>query len=249
MKAIYKITNKENNKCYIGQSNNPMARYKQHVFRAKNGEDKGRSAIHDALREVGEDSFIFEVIGWFEDYNEKEKHYIHYYNSLVPNGYNILEGGQDPPHRYGEEHHNSVHSKKLVENIIEDLISHKYTQKEIEKKYNINQSLVSSINRGATHRRAGLEYPIIKTSKYRCNEEELEQIAYLLKNSKCTCAEIGQYFGFSGSTIKAINTGRNHFSETIQYPIRNFRGESNSQSVEAILAKRSTGAIDTPLET
>ena len=93
-----------------------------------------------------------------------------------------------------------------------------------------------------------MEYPIIKTSKYHCNDEVFNQICYLLKNSQCTCAEIGQYFGFSSSTIRAINSGRNHYDKNINYPIRNFRGKAGSQSVEAILAKRSTETIDTSLE-
>ena len=248
MKAIYKITNKLNNKCYIGQSNNPMRRWKDHKRLALVATDKGKSAIHDALREIGEENFSFEIIGWFEDYNEKEKYYIKYYNSLVPNGYNILEGGEEPPHKYGEEHHNSAYSQKLVDNIIEDLLSHKYTQKEIQDKYHVNQQLITSINRGATHRKKGIDYPIIKTSKYHCDDETFEKICYLLKNSTCTCAEIGLYFGFSTSTIKAINSGRNHYVEGLKYPIRNFRGKANSQSVEAILAKRSTETIDTSLE-
>lgn len=248
MKAIYKITNKINNKCYIGQSNNPMERWRQHKYRAKNGQDKGKSAIHDAIREIGEENFLFEIIGWFEDYNEKEKHYIQYYNSLVPNGYNIMLGGEEPPHRYGEEHHNSTYSQKLIDDIIDALLSRKFTQKEIEAKFGVNQQLITSINRGVTHRRPNIEYPIIKTSKYHCSDEVFEQICYLLKNSTCTCAEIGQYFGFSSSTIKAINAGRNHYKEDIKYPIRNFRGKANSQSVETILAKRSTETIDTSLE-
>ena len=247
-KAIYKITNKLNNKCYIGQSNNPMERWKQHKYRAIQAEDKGKSAIHDALREIGIENFVFEIIGWFENYNEKEKEYIKYYNSLIPNGYNIMEGEEEPPHKYGEEHHNSKFSQNLVDKIIDDLLSHKYTQKEIQNKYKVNQQLITSINRGTTHRRPGLEYPIIKTSNYHCSDEIFEQICYLLKNSLCTCAEIGQYFGFSGSTIKAINSGRNHYTESINYPIRNFRGKANSQSVEAILAKRSTETIGTSLE-
>ena len=159
-----------------------------------------------------------------------------------------MEGGEEPPHKYGEEHHNSRFSQNLVDKIIDDLVSHKYTQKEIQDKYGVNQQLLTSINRGITHRRPGLEYPIIKTSNYHCSEETFEQIYYLLKNSLCTCAEIGQYFGFSGSTIKAINSGRNHYTEGINYPIRNFRGKANSQSVEAILAKRSTETIGTSLE-
>ncbi len=248
MKAIYKITNKLNNKCYIGQSNNPMERWKQHKWRALNEINKDRSAIHDALREVGIENFDFSIIGWFEDYNEKEKYYIQFYHSLIPNGYNIMEGGEEPPHKYGEEHHNSTYPQELIDKIIDDLLSHNFTQKEIENKYKVNQQLITSINRGITHRRIGIEYPIIKTSKYNCDDETFEKICYLLKNSLCTCAEIGRYFGFSGSTIKAINSGRNHHTEGIKYPIRNFRGKANSQSVEAILAKRSTETIHTSLE-
>ena len=248
MKAIYKITNKITNKCYIGQSNNPSKRWNSHKSHTTAGDDIGKSAIHDAMRKYGIENFDFSIIGWFEDYNEKEKYYIQYYNSLIPNGYNIMKGGEEPPHKYGEEHHNSIYSQKIVDNIIDDLLSHKYTQKEIQDRYNVKQDLITSINRGVTHRRLGIEYPIIKTSNYHCSDEVFEQIVYLLKNSKCTCAEIGQYFGFSSSTIKAINSGRNHYLDNIIYPIRNFRGKANSQSVEAILAKRSTETIDTSLE-
>lgn len=248
VKAIYKITNGINNKCYIGQSNNPMQRWVAHKSLAKSNDDVGKSAIHDAMRKDGVNNFEFSVIGWYEDYNEKEKYYIQQYNSLAPNGYNIMEGGNEPPHSYGEEHHNSKYSQELVDSIIDDLLSRQYTQKEIEVRHQVGQQLITSINRGVTHRRPGIEYPIIKTSKYHCDEEIFNKIVYLLKNSQCTCAEIGQYFGFSGSTIKAINAGRNHFIKEMQYPIRNFRGKANSQSVEAILAKRSTETIDTSPE-
>ena len=148
--------------------------------------------------------------------------------------------GQEPPHRNGEENYNSKYSQELIDKIIGDLLSKQYTQKEIEIKYQVNQQLITSINRGITHRKEGLSYPLIKTSNYNCNEDTFNKIIYLLKNSQCTCSEIGKYFGFSSSTIKAINSGRNNYSENIQYPVRNFRGKANSQSVEAILAKRST---------
>ena len=110
MKAIYKITNNITKKCYIGQSNDPMRRWKSHKDRTNSHEDVGKSAIHDAMRKYGIENFNFEIIGWFEDYNEKEQYYISYYNSLIPNGYNIMEGGEEPPHKYGEEHHNSKYS-------------------------------------------------------------------------------------------------------------------------------------------
>lgn len=247
-KAIYKITNDINSKVYIGQSNNPDARWKKHKYETMHDTDIGKSAIHDAMRALGIEHFRLTVIGWFEDYNEKEKFYICEYNSLIPNGYNIQKGGEEPPHKYGEEHHNSVYSTELIDNIINDLLSHQYTQKQIEIKYGVNQQLITSINRGVTHRRSGIEYPIIKTSKYHCDKKTVEAIQYLLANSTCTCAEIGAYFGFDTSIIKAINSGKNHHDDSISYPIRNFRGKANSQSVEAILAKRSTEAIDTPPE-
>ena len=79
------------------------------------------------MRKYGIENFDFSIIGWFENYNEKERYYIQYYNSLIPNGYNIMEGGEEPPHKYGENHHNSVYSQELVNNIIDDLLSHKYT--------------------------------------------------------------------------------------------------------------------------
>ena len=247
-KAIYKITNLINGKTYVGQSKDPTRRWKEHKWDAFNPNCKENSAIHRAFLKYGIDNFQFTIIGWFEDYNEKEKQYIKEFNSLYPNGYNLTEGGEEPPHNYGEKHHNSKYNQQLVDNIIDDLLSKKYTQKQIEDKYNVSQHLVTSINRGITHRRKNIEYPIIKTSKYHCDEETFEKIVYLLKNSQCTCAEIGAYFGFSTSTIKAINSGKNHHSDKLSYPIRNFRGKANSQPVEAILAKRSTEAIDTPPE-
>lgn len=247
-KAIYKITNLINGKIYVGQSKQPTHRWKEHKWNAFNPNRKEKSLLYNAIKKYGVNNFDFTIIGWFEDYNEKEKYYINFFNSIAPGGYNLTEGGEDPPHKYGEEHHNSRYSQEIVDKIIDDLLSKKYTQKEIEVKYQVNQQLITSINRGATHRREGIEYPIVKTSKYHCDEGTFEEIVYLLKNSQCTCAEIGVYYGFSTATIKAINSGRNHFSEKIKYPIRNFRGKANSQSVEAILAKRSTETIDTSLE-
>lgn len=247
-KAIYKITNLINGKIYVGQSKDPIRRWKEHKWDAFNPNCKENSAIHEAFLKYGINNFEFTIIGWFENYNEMERYYIKELKALYPNGYNLTEGGDEPPHCYGEDHHNSKYSQKMIDNIINDLLSKKYTQKQIEEKYKVNQQLVTSINRGITHRREGLDYPIIKTSKYHCDEKVFEEIVYLLKYSTCTCAEIGAYFGFSTSTIKAINSGRNHHDDNIVYPIRNFRGKSGSQPVEAILAKRSTETIDTSLE-
>lgn len=249
LKAIYKITNKLNNKSYIGQSNNPTHRWKKHKWIAlSKNYVTGKSPIHDALLSVGVDNFEFTIIGWFKDYNDKEREYIKKENSLVPNGYNLLEGGEEPPHKYGENHHNSKYSQKIINKTIELLLEKRKTQIEICDYLKVSPQFVTSVNRGIVHRRKGLKYPLVKTSKYHCSEETLDKIIFLLKYSTCTCSEIALYFGFDTSAIKAINSGRNHFNSNITYPIRNFRGKKNSQSVEAILAKRSTMFIDTTSE-
>lgn len=48
--------------------------------------------------------------------------------------------------------------------------------------------------------------------------------------------------------MKKAISGRNYYNDNCDYPIRTIRGKKQLQPVEAILAKRSTGAIDTHLE-
>lgn len=76
----------------------------------------------------------------------------------------------------------------------------------------------------------------------------MEEIKWLLKNSLFPCYQIAEHYGVKRTTIEQINSGRNHFSENEEYPIRKFKGRKQSQPVETILAKRSTVAIDTQLE-
>ena len=55
-------------------------------------------------------------------------------------------------------------------------------------------------------------------------------------------------FDVEARAIARINKGYFHKQENIKYPIRNFRGSANSQSVETIIAKMSTPDIDTLVE-
>jgi group I intron endonuclease len=95
MGYIYKITNNITNKCYIGVTklNDPIHRWNRHLQSIARG--KGCPALRDAINKYGKDNFRFEVllICFDDDRFTYEIEYIKKYNSIVPNGYNILHGG------------------------------------------------------------------------------------------------------------------------------------------------------------
>lgn len=95
MAFIYKITNKITKKCYIGETKyNPEIRWRRHLQTIN--KNIGCPALKDAIKKYGADNFKFEVliICFDEDRYIYEKQYIKNFNSQVPNGYNILEGGE-----------------------------------------------------------------------------------------------------------------------------------------------------------
>lgn len=95
---IYKITNKINGKIYIGQTTNTLKkRWSQHK-----SDKKGYcKLLFFALNKYGENSFSVETLDYaenIEELNDKEKYYIEYLNTLAPNGYNLLTGGNNRTH-------------------------------------------------------------------------------------------------------------------------------------------------------
>lgn len=237
-----------NNKAYIGQSINPERRFVGHCSRAKN--DSDNSPIHAAIKKYGKENFKLEILEWTENYNIREKELIKKYNTLSPNGYNIADGGEDPPHKFGENHHNSIISDEDVKKVIGLLKNSNLTEPQICKVFNnkYNQVMINSINWGITHKQEDIDYPIRKENPYILKKNEVEEIKWLLKNSLFPCSQIAEYYHVNPSAIKHINTGNSYYDDFTDYPIRKFRGKKQSQPVEAILAKRSTTAIDTQLE-
>ena len=86
---IYKITNIQNNKVYIGQTIRPIEqRFHRHLSDALNNILDTHFAR--AIRKYGKDSFIIEEIDnaqTQDELNQKEQYWIRYYNS-VKEGYN-----------------------------------------------------------------------------------------------------------------------------------------------------------------
>lgn len=99
MGYIYKITNKINNKIYIGQTikTRPTDRFSQHKYYARHLEQENSvSYLHRAMNSEGVDIFSFEIIEEIENefLSEREIYWIAFYNSISPNGYNLTKGGE-----------------------------------------------------------------------------------------------------------------------------------------------------------
>lgn len=178
----------------------------------------------------GKENFSFEIIGWFEDYNEKEKYYIQYYRSLVPNGYNIALGGEEPPAYSGENNPFAKISNEVANNIKKDLKNWDIPRKQIVKKYNVSHDLIRHINDGTSWHDDSEKYPLRPNEK-EINELKAEKIIELLINTDIPMNQIGSMFGWSRSAAKEINAGRNHHRENLFYPLRN-----NKEKNKAILS-------------
>ncbi len=102
MHYLYKITNTENKKVYIGQTNNPILRWSQHKSNAKY--NRGQQVITRAISKYGADKFEFEVIATCLtqlNADEMEALIIIQYDSCNPiKGYNIAAGGNTTPRTY-----------------------------------------------------------------------------------------------------------------------------------------------------
>jgi group I intron endonuclease len=116
--SVYKITNNINGKAYIGQTiNSVQERFRTHCGAYSEGKCP---AIWSAIQNYGKDNFTIELL-WSEpgcDKNRldsKEIEMISTYNTIVPNGYNLMEGGCGSRHNEESKKKISVAKKKLWE--------------------------------------------------------------------------------------------------------------------------------------
>lgn len=216
-KYIYKITNKVNGKVYIGQANNAKRRFGDHC--RPSAAKYSNSLIDLAIQKYGKENFLMEIIGFFEDYNQKEKDYIAYYNSMVPNGYNVLEGGDEPPILKGEKNSNVKITEERAKRIQSLLLDYKIPLRNIIKEMGISKDIVRHINEGTSWYNENFTYPL------RPKEQELqtirvEEVKKMLKTTSLPQKEIAEKVGFHRSFVTMINSGKNWYDEKEHYPLR-----------------------------
>lgn len=111
--GIYIIKNDINDKVYIGQSINIHKRIQEHFWKSECSKDVSyNSALHAAIRKYGKEHFYYEILEECDasQLDEREKEYIKQYNSISPNGYNILSGGQ----QYRTEQNRCIDCGKVI---------------------------------------------------------------------------------------------------------------------------------------
>lgn len=97
MAYIYKITNKINQKVYIGKTQCSIERrFREHLDSSKRARCEKRP-LYDAMNKYGVENFSVELVEETNIPEEREKYWINYYRSYIGfsdcNGYNATLGG------------------------------------------------------------------------------------------------------------------------------------------------------------
>lgn len=227
---VYKITNKINNKIYIGLTNKTLQkRWRTHCNSAFSENDS--YVFHKAIKKYGEDSFQKEILesGLTEnEAKEKEIFYIKKFNSYYLNGhgYNMTYGGEVNSHLRGEKSPGARLTNQEALQIIELLGDSTLTYSQILEKINKipDKSLlriVSSINKGVNYNFPDIKYPIredCRKMKYysksrsgdknpmsKISRETALKIIEDLRESKDSQTKIAQKYNVSYNTINLIN--------------------------------------------
>ena len=112
MAYIYLITNKLNNKKYIGVTNNSLEkRWKSHLY--------DTNVISKAIKKHGAENFLIESIHECTTMDEAyalEPKFIVEYKSKYPNGYNISDGGKGS--QVGKRKPTSIEVKKKISDAV-----------------------------------------------------------------------------------------------------------------------------------
>ena len=81
MKAIYKLTNLEDGKVYVGQTNNLDIRKNRHFYDLKKNKHHNKF-LQNSYNKYGEENFIFECVEITDNLDERELYWINEYGGI-----------------------------------------------------------------------------------------------------------------------------------------------------------------------
>jgi len=204
---LYKITNLDNGKSYIGVSLNPEERWKAHLNARKDGSiEMAKDVPFKSKCEIldkGSEAYIY----------KREIEEIKNQNTLIPKGYNISLGGTGCSGRLGSKHPLSTLTEAEVLNIRNLYATEKFTQKELGAIFNTTCFTISKIIRG--DRWKHVAGPTIKQNVVgelnpaaKLSEEKVLDIRKKYATGKFTQAQLGALYGVGFKAISKIITGQ-----------------------------------------
>lgn len=215
MIGIYKYTNKENGKIYIGRSTNIAHRKWEHLHNPS-----PYSYFDQTLAKIGEEAFLFEIIEecTVDELKEKEKYWISFYKTCVldgrENGYNLTRGGEE----YQSENNPWAKLSLITVNeIIDKLKNTKISMQKLAQEYGVHYNTISDINRCKTwawaheyknnirkEAQGSVFHGELGTNKI--SEEQAKRIIKLLEIDSRSMAQISRDENISLDIIYGINT-------------------------------------------
>ena len=224
--TVYYIENQVNLKGYVGVTNGtPEKRFVGHVCDAKSG--RTSSTIHKAIRKYGRENFTvrpLEVVSERERALELEVEWIAKLDTCHGPGYNDHEGGDEPPHPYGEDHHSSKLTKEDVWNMRKEYADDPSTSYDkLANKYDIDRSSVAAIISGNTWKSVpmpkGIEdskrntpvkkaHPGAKNGSAKLTSEKVRTIRVKYATGEVTQTALADKYGINQGHVTRIVTGK-----------------------------------------
>ena len=215
MIGIYKITNVQNNKIYVGQSNDIYRRFYEHQTKG----ESSRIPVDVAIQKYGKNSFTYEVLEecTIDELNEKETFWIKKLNA-IKDGYNCSEGGDQQS--IGENNGRSKLTEKDVIEIRKAYNNH-LKQKEVYEKYKniISFNYFQNLWQGKTWAHIMPEVFTEENKKY-----------YIYENSK---GENSASAKFSDDEI--INIRNRYVNESAKNIYKDYKERISYQAFQQIL--------------
>lgn len=215
MIGIYKIENKLNGKCYIGQSVNIEKRWKRHKRDAQNKNSESYNyPLQRAFRKYNIENFDFSIVEECKKHelNEKEIYWINKYNSRQE-GYNISNGGNLPI---------SFNIDKI--NKVKELLKTTYMPfKKIAEELDIGYDVVVKINKGIHWVDEKEQYPL------RPKLPPKNKLIEKLKETNYSKKEVTKYFNIG---LRKLNSCIKKYE--IEKEEKEYRQKTSSQKKQLL---------------